>query len=127
MILVVDDHADFRSMVCRLLRAEGFEVCGECCDGQEAVETAGSLGPRLILLDIQMPVLNGFEAARQISAHNPHIHICFMSVHEEPTFIHIAKTCGAKGFIAKRHLSRHLRPAIETLLNGEQYFPAAVA
>jgi DNA-binding NarL/FixJ family response regulator len=62
-VLIVDDHADFRRTVRALLEADGFEVVGEAADGRSAIAEANRLRPRLVLLDIQLPDLDGFQVA----------------------------------------------------------------
>ena len=62
-VLIVDDHPSFRATARRLLQAEGFEVVGEAENGAEALRKAGELHPEVVLLDVQLPDLNGFEVA----------------------------------------------------------------
>ena len=65
-VLIVDDHADFRRTVRALLEADGFDVVGEAADGRLAIAEANRLRPRLVLLDIQLPDIDGFEVARRL-------------------------------------------------------------
>jgi len=65
-VLIVDDHADFRRTVRALLEADGFDVVGEAADGRLAITEANRLRPRLVLLDIQLPDIDGFEVARRL-------------------------------------------------------------
>src|SRR4029450_6795078 len=67
-VLIVDDHAAFRASARALLQAEGFEVVGEAADGTEAVQASTSLRPEIVLLDIQLPDLNGLAVAEQLAA-----------------------------------------------------------
>ena len=67
-VLIVDDHPSFRTSARRLLEAEGFDVVGEARDGHEAVAAAQQLQPDLILLDVQLPDLDGFEVAARLAA-----------------------------------------------------------
>ena len=123
-ILIVDDHRLIRRMIRDFLKNEaGWVVCGESADGQEAVRHAETLRPHVIILDFQMPVMNGFDAARNILRASPQILILILSTHDEPYFSELSKDCGAKGFLPKHHVPQHLVPAIKTLLRGELHFP----
>jgi DNA-binding NarL/FixJ family response regulator len=66
-VLIVDDHAAFRASATALLRAEGFDVIGECADGEQAVEAVQRLHPDVVLLDVQLPGLDGFSTAALIA------------------------------------------------------------
>lgn len=70
-ILVVDDHAEFRAVARTLLEAEGFEVVGEATDGADAVATAVRVAPDLVLLDVHLPDLDGFEVSRRLAGLAP--------------------------------------------------------
>ena len=123
-ILIVDDHIVMRNTVRECLKDEpDWEVCGESADGQEAVEHAERLRPHVIILDFQMPVMNGYNAARNILRASPAILILIVSFHDGPVFVELSKQCGAKGFLAKHHVPQYLVPAIKTLLRGELHFP----
>ena len=66
-VLIVDDHATFRASARLLLESEGFEVVGEAADGESAIEQTTSLSPDLILLDVQLPDIDGFEVASRVT------------------------------------------------------------
>src|SRR5690348_7750363 len=84
-ILIVDDHIVMRKKVRDCLQDElDWEVCGESADGQEAVRHAETLRPHVIILDFQMPVMNGYDAARNILRASPEILILIVSFHEGP-------------------------------------------
>lgn len=70
-VLIVDDHPSFRASARRMLEASGYTVVGEAADGAEAIAAAGALGPDLVLLDVQLPDLNGFEVAERLAALGP--------------------------------------------------------
>src|ERR671924_2433 len=85
-ILIADDHPMFRFGLRALLAAESdTEVLGEATNGQEAVTLAASLNPDLILMDINLPLLNGIEATRQILKQNPTIRILIITMFEDDT------------------------------------------
>src|SRR6478752_6415783 len=67
-VLIVDDHPSFRATARALLEADGFSVVGEAADGQEALARATELGPDIVLLDVQLPDLDGFEVATRLGA-----------------------------------------------------------
>ena len=101
-VLIVDDQAPFRDasrMVVEM--TDGFEVVGEAIDGEEGVAMAESLGPDLVLMDVQMPRMNGIEATRHIIALPDPPHVLVMSTHESGDFGGPALEAGALDFIPK--------------------------
>lgn len=98
-ILIADDHPMFRFGLRALLAAEtDTEVVAEATDGQEVVSLAASLTPDLILMDINLPQLNGIEATRQILQQNPGINVLIITMFEDDT-IFAALQAGARGYI----------------------------
>ena len=127
-ILIVDDHQFIRRMLRVLLEAEqGWAVCGEAADGQQAIDQSELLMPRVIILDIHMPVMNGFEATRRIHLRSPETLILILTSDESPHFARAAAACGALGFLSKAQTIDHLVKAILSLLRGERYFLTADA
>jgi DNA-binding NarL/FixJ family response regulator len=123
-ILIVDDKIVIRKMIRDLLKdEEGWEVCGESEDGEEAVRHAETLRPHVIILDIQMPVMDGLAAARIILQTSPQTLILIISFHDSAFLFRESKACGAKGFLPKHQFAEHLVPAVRTLLRGELHFP----
>jgi diguanylate cyclase (GGDEF)-like protein/PAS domain S-box-containing protein len=101
-ILLADDHALFRSGTAQLLTSEpGFLVIGQANDGQEAIKLARKLKPDIILMDINMPGVNGIEAARAIHHESPEIPIIGLSMHDDEEHIRAMREAGAAGFINK--------------------------
>lgn len=124
-ILIVDNYEYIRHMVRALLEAhEGWEVCGEAANGREAIDQCSLLKPQVIILDVQMPVLNGFEAAREILLRTPRMLILILAIDGSSHFAVAAAACGAQGLLAKGQATEHLVTAVSTLLRGEKYFPA---
>lgn len=105
-VLVVDDQAPFR-VAARLVlrRAEGFELVGEAATGEEAVEMAATLQPTLVLMDINMPGINGIEATRQIVAHAPATVVFLCSTYALGDLPADAMTSGARAYVNKEELS----------------------
>lgn len=127
-ILIADDQQHIRAIVGALLAEEpGLNVCGEAENGQMAINQCKLLQPDLIILDIRMPVMNGFDAAQEIHRSFPKIAILMLTADESPYFASAAKTCGATGFLSKATANVHLLPAISTLLRGDTYFHSADA
>jgi DNA-binding NarL/FixJ family response regulator len=124
-ILVVDDQPVVRKMILAILQRQAdWIVCGQAADGREAVERSRTLSPQIILLDLEMPVMNGFDAAKQIAGSRPDVLILMISFHDDPLIARRSKDCGAKGFLSKQQIGQHLIPAIQTLLRGDLHFPS---
>ena len=126
-ILIADDHPMFRFGLRALLATEqGIEVLGEATNGQEAVDLTASLKPDLILMDINLPQLNGIEATRQILKQNPHIGILIITMFEDDT-IFAALQAGARGYILKGAEGEETLRAIHAAANGESIFSPTIA
>jgi DNA-binding NarL/FixJ family response regulator len=104
-VLIVDDHAGFRSLARRLLEAEGYLVMGEAEDGVAAVAAASALQPALVLLDIQLPDRDGSDVARQLNEHCPSSQIVLISTRDARDYGHRLDHSGVRGFIPKDELS----------------------
>lgn len=105
-VLIVDDHPSFRRCASALLAEEGFEVVGEAPDGMSALALAHDLQPALVLLDVQLPDIDGFEVARRLLADDEHVQIVLISSRERSSYGSLVEDCGARGFLAKDDLSR---------------------
>jgi DNA-binding NarL/FixJ family response regulator len=121
-ILIADDYPAIRKCVRSTLEEHSrFEVCGEVEDGAEAIEEALRLKPDVIVLDVSMPVLGGFEAARKIKASLPETAIVILSSSTDQRFIDEAKKVGARAYVAKSELGKALVKAIETAVLGGDF------
>jgi len=103
-VLIVDDHAGFRLTARKLLEAEGFDVVGEAVDGRSALEAAGRLEPDVVLLDIYLPDIDGFEIAWRLTASN-HSAVILTSSRDGSDFGSLVGKSGARGFLPKAELS----------------------
>lgn len=114
-VLIVDDHAAFRSSARLLLEAEGFQVVGEAQDGESAVEKAAELAPDLVLLDVQLPDIDGFEVASRVTHAASPPAVILVSSRDAADFGPLVKSSGARGFVAKADLSGE---RVRSLLDG---------
>jgi DNA-binding NarL/FixJ family response regulator len=104
-VLIVDDHPTFRSFARDLLASEGFEVIGEAGDGASAVEAATSLRPALVLLDVQLPDMSGFEVVERLRENDVASAVVLTSSRDASTYGDQVDSCGAIGFLPKAELS----------------------
>ena len=104
-VLIVDDHATFRSSARLLLESEGFEVVGEAADGGSAIKQAAALSPDLLLLDVQLPDIDGFEVTSRLAAAGPGPAVILVSSRDGRDFGPLVQASGARGFVAKAELS----------------------
>ena len=109
-ILMADDHAIVLAGLRKLVEAEG-EVVGMVEDGRSLVDAARQLRPDIVLLDISMPLLNGLDAARQISKLVPESKLIFLTMHATPTYATEAFKAGASGYLIKRSAAVELKQA----------------
>jgi two-component system response regulator NreC len=126
-VLLVDDHQLVRQGIRALLEREGLKVVGEAANGQEAVKLAETLLPTVAVLDIAMPVLNGFEAAREIQRVSSKTKTILLSMHTDCRYILEGLRCGAKGFVLKTHASQDLVRAIREAARGGTYLSPEVS
>jgi DNA-binding NarL/FixJ family response regulator len=104
-VLIVDDDHGFRASVCRLLELEGYTVVGEASDGQAAIAAAQALQPDLVLLDVQLPDLDGFEVAERLAAAGVRSAVVLTSTRDAADFGPLVADSKARGFIPKAELS----------------------
>ncbi|HVO58416.1 MAG TPA: response regulator transcription factor [Dongiaceae bacterium] len=118
-VLLVDDHALVRRGFRRLLDDDHtLEVIGEASTGTEALKLAESLEPQVIVMDCQLPEMNGLEATRKILAARPHTAILMLSMHSEDTLVRQALDAGARGYVLKNALDLDLARAIKSVAAG---------
>jgi DNA-binding NarL/FixJ family response regulator len=118
---VADDYVAWRRFVCSLLREAGWRVVGEVSDGLEAIQKAQELQPDVILMDIELPNLNGIEAARQICELEPRSKILFLSITDSADIVTKALKAGARGYIVKYDAASELLPAVQAVFQGDRF------
>jgi DNA-binding NarL/FixJ family response regulator len=104
-IVVVDDHPTFRATARVLLEAEGFDVVGEAEDGASALEQVAALRPEVVLLDVQLPDIDGFEVAARLQRNGERSQIVLTSSRDAADFGSLVERSGARGFVPKDELS----------------------
>jgi len=117
-ILVVDDHSLFRDGIASMLRAAGMVIVGEARDGAGAISEAHRLKPDVILMDIDMPVMNGIEATRRIMRELPDMKVVMLTVSQEDTHLIEALRAGAKGYLLKSLGSNEFLSLLTNLEKG---------
>jgi len=123
-ILLVDDHPVVRKglMACLSGRVN-LEVVGEAADGLDAIRKVGELSPDLVLMDVEMPVMNGLTATETICKRFPKTKVLVVSMHNNPDYVVQAIQMGARGFALKTAPSEDLLKAIDIVQRGEPFFP----
>jgi DNA-binding NarL/FixJ family response regulator len=104
-VLIVDDHPSFRASARRMLEADGYEVIGEAEDGASAIAAARELQPEAVLLDIQLPDLDGFEVADRLAANRAAPAIVLTSSRDSSDFGDAISSSPARGFVSKSDLN----------------------
>jgi DNA-binding NarL/FixJ family response regulator len=122
---MADDHSLVLAGLRRLVEEEG-EVVGTVEDGRALVEEAQRLRPDLILLDISMPLLNGLDAARQLTKLVPDSKVIFLTAHATPTYVTEAFKAGAVGYLVKQSATAELKQAIQAVMRGQHYMTPSV-
>jgi len=127
-ILIADDHPLFRAGLRALLESvPDTDVAGEATSGHEAVELARTLAPDVVVMDLNMPDLNGIEATRQIAQENHEIHVLVMTMHEDDESVFAALRAGARGYQLKGAAQTETLRAIRAVANGEAILGPGVA
>ena len=127
-VLIADDHTLFRAGLRALLNLfDDIQVVGEASSGEEAIIKAEALQPDIILMDIQMPGVNGIEATRRIVRASPNIGIVVVTMFEDDDFVFSAMRAGARGYILKEADEDEVLRAIRAAAQGEAIFGPAIA
>lgn len=127
-VLIADDHTLFREGLRSLLNSvDDIEVAGETSTGHHTIAAAAELLPDVILMDIQMPGLNGIEATRRILHANPHIGVIMLTMFEDDDSVFAAMRAGARGYVLKGADQAVMMRAIRGVANGESLFSPEIA
>lgn len=119
-ILVADDNEMIRKALCFVLKSRpGWDICGVALDGTDALRKALELKPDVILLDISMPGLNGFEAAGRIHEQVPDAEILIVTEYDSKTLDLVPREHGIRGCVVKSRIQRDLIPAVEAASNHQ--------
>jgi two-component system, NarL family, nitrate/nitrite response regulator NarL len=122
-VALADDHAEMRVALRMLLSlSKAMELVCEASNGQEAVDCAKRLQPDVLVMDVRMPILNGFEATKQITDLSVATRVILISTYKGTFIIRQAASVGAKGFIPKDEVAAYLLRAIETVHRGNTFF-----
>jgi len=122
-VLLADDNAGILRAISRTL-APDFEIVGMAADGRAALDMVARLDPDIVVLDISMPGLNGFEAAEELKRYGWRAKIVFLTMHDDDEFIVQAIRCGATGYVLKTLASSELGAALHYALSGRQHLPS---
>jgi len=126
-IVLADDHVLVRQSLKSLLEREGFQVAGEASDGQEGVRQVEALHPDIAVMDISMPILNGLDAAREMSRTSPKTKTILLTQHDEGQYISEALEAGVKGYVLKSQVANDLLLAIRQVSRGQVYLSPGVS
>lgn len=127
-ILVADDHTVVRKGLRLILESrDGWSVCAEAANGRQAVEMALQQTPDIVVMDINMPELNGIEATRQICKAHPKLPVLILTAHDSEQLVREMLVSGAKGYVLKADAGEDLVAATEALLAGRLFFTSSVS
>ena len=122
-IILADDHVLVRQGIRRIIEEDSsLKVIGEAADGQEVLELLKESTPNLVILDISMPQMGGFEAAAIIKIQYPAVKIIMLTMFKRKNFLTRAKEMGVDAFVLKEQADADLNSAIKTVLENKTYF-----
>jgi DNA-binding NarL/FixJ family response regulator len=119
-VLVTDDLPEMLETVTQLLR-DDFEIVGYAQDGEEAIRSATTLNPDLLVLDIEMPFPNGLQVASHLRDSGCRVKVIFLTVHEDLDYVEAAWSVGALGYVLKSRIATDLLSAVEEVVQGRRF------
>jgi len=126
-VLVADDHDLVREGICKLLELyEDIEIVAEAGDGLETVNKVREKMPELVLLDLNMPRMDGITTIRRIKEISPSIKVLILTIHDGEEYIYEVIRAGAEGYIQKDIKPEELKDSIKRVINGEKVFPKSI-
>lgn len=127
-VLIADDHGLIRAGLKATLEKEpGITVCAEASDGQAALDLLDSAKPEVVIFDVTMPRLGGFEALERIRESHPQIKVILLSIHGDAPFVQSAVALGAKGYILKSGPITDINAGVKAVAAGETYLSPSIA
>jgi len=127
-VLIADDHPLFRDGLAALLRATpDTELAGAAATGNQAIEMARQVQPDVVLMDLQLPELNGIEATRGVVADSPHTAVVVLTMFDDDDSVFAALRAGARGYLLKGADHEEIRRAVHAAADGEAIFGAGIA
>jgi DNA-binding NarL/FixJ family response regulator len=127
-VLIADDHPVFRFGLRTLLKADPtLEIVGEAVNGKEAIAQASELSPDVILMDLNMPGMNGIQAIRRILTDHPEVHILVLTMFDDDDSVFAAMRAGARGYLLKGAEGGETLQAIHVVSTGEAIFSPSIA
>ncbi len=127
-VLIADDHPTFRNGLRLMLEASGdVTVTGEAANGNEVLELVSAQGPDVVLMDLQMPELNGIEATRRLLAIDPESKVIVLTMFEDDDSVFAAMRAGARGYLLKGAEGEDILRAVRAVGNGDAVFGPSIA
>ncbi len=126
-VLIADDHPLIRQGLKTLLEQHGFTVVGEAADGREAAQLAQKLEPDVAVLDLAMPLLNGLDAAREITRASRRTKTIVVTVHTADQYVLAALQAGVRGYVLKSQATAELVQAIQEVMRGGRYLSPGIS
>ena len=126
-VLIAEDHVMVRQGLRALLDREGFEVVGEASNGYEAVQSTTAVNPDVVVMDVSMPVMNGVDAAQELSQRSVKAKAVLLTRHDDDQYVLAALRAGARGYVLKSQAATDLAHAIRQVFRGNLYLSPGVS